>query len=208
MNASNEQKTIRPQRHIQLDVVTDSIPVFFGLLRSGFSVDLTVGCSLEHMLCNQMKIAPDYLRERVQTVFLNSSPVDDLVSAAVPDGAVISLSAAMPGFNGAVMRRNGPLSEMRRSISYSPDDVCSQPHLGRITLKLFNLVARELGPHFLARGIVVSSKALGELFKRQARSFWQGVKSAEIDRSRCQVDQLNLHEWPEQEVWLEVRPNR
>ena len=207
MNASNEQKTIRPQRHIRLGVVADSIPVFFELLRSGFSADLTVGCSLEHMLCNQMDIAPDYIQNRAQTIFLNNSPVDDLASAAVPDGAVISLSAAMPGLNGAVMRRGGPLSELRRSISHSPEEVCSQPCPGRITLKLFNLVARELGPHFLARGIVVSSKALGELFKRQTSNFWQGVKSAEIDRSHCQVDQLILHEWPAQEVLFQVRPH-
>jgi hypothetical protein len=207
MNASNEQKTIRPQRHVQLEVVADSIPMFFELLRSGFSADVTVGCSLEHMLCNQMNIAPDYLRNRVQTVFLNNSPVDDLASAAVPDGAVISLSAAMPGLNGAVMRRGGPLSEMRRSISHASDEVCSQPFPGRITLKLFNLIARELGSRFLTRGIVVSSKTLGDLLKRQTRNFWQGVKLAEIDGSRHPVDQLILYEWPEQEVFLQVRPN-
>ncbi len=207
MDASNEQKTIRPQRHLRLGVVADRIPVFFELLRSGFSADLDVGCSLEHMLCNQLNIAPDYLQNRVQTIFLNNSPVDDLASAAVPDGAVISLSAAMPGLNGAIMRRGGPLSEMRRSISHSPEEVCSQPFPGRITLKLFNLVARELGPHFLSRGIVVGSKALGEWFKRQTNQFWQGVKSAEIDRAPCQFDQLNLHEWPAQDVWFKIRPN-
>lgn len=207
MNTSNEYKTVKPRRHIQLEVVADSIPLFFELLRNGFSADITVGCSLEHMLCNQMNIAPDYLRNRVQTVFLNYSPIDDLASAAVPDGAVISLSAAMPGLNGAVMRRGGPLSEMRRSISHSPEEICSQPFPGRVTLKLFNLIARELGSHFLTRGIVISSKALGELLKRQSHNFWQSVKSAEIDGSRCQVDQLVLQEWPEQEVLLQVQPD-
>ena len=207
MNASNGQKTSRPQRHIQLAVAADRFPMFFGLLRSGFSVDLTVGCSLEHMLCDQLEIAPDYLRDRAQTVFLNSSPVDDLASASVPDEAVISLSAAMPGLNGAVMRRGGPLSEMRRSISHAPDQVCRQSSPGRITLKLFNLVAKELGPQFLIRGVVVSSKALGELFRQQPRSFWQSVKSAAIDGTPCEVDQLILHEWPEQEVLLKLQPS-
>jgi hypothetical protein len=207
MNASNEQKTIRPPRHIQLEVVADSIPVFFGLLRSGFSAEITVGCSLEHMLCKQMNIAPDYLRNRVQTVFLNNSPVDDLASAVVSDGAVISLSAAMPGLNGAIMRRGGPLSEMRRSITHSPDGVCNQLSPGRITLKLFNLIAKELSSQFLTRGIVVSSKELDELFTQQTRNFWQGVKSAEIDGSPCQVDQFLFNEWSEQEVLFQVRPN-
>jgi len=206
MNTSNNQKTSRPQRHLQLGIVADRIPVFFELLRSGFSADLTVGCNLEHLLCNQLDIAPDYLRNRVQTVFLNNSPLDDLASAAVPDGAVISLSAAMPGLNGAVMRKGGPLAELRRSISHSPEEACSQPFPGRITLKLFNLVAKELGPQFLARGIVVNSRALGELFRRQTPNFWQGVKSVEIDGSRGRVDEGILQDWPEQEVMFQVTP--
>ena len=206
MSASTEQQAASPQRHIQLGVVANSIPVFFGLLRGGFSADVTVGCSLEQMLCSQMNIAPDYLRQRVQTVFLNNSPVDDLASSAVSNGAVISLSAAMPGLNGAIMRKGGPLAEMRRSISHAADKVCHQPAPGRITLKLFNLVAKELGPAFLARGIVVGSNALGELLARQAPNFWRGVKSAELDRRPCQLDQLALHEWPEQPVLLQVRP--
>jgi len=206
MSASTGQRAASPPRHLQLGVVANCIPVFFGLLRSGFSADVTVGCSLEQMLCSQMNIAPDYLRQRVQTVFLNNSPVDDLASSAVSDGAVISLSAAMPGLNGAIMRKGGPLAEMRRSISHTADKVCHQPGPGRITLKLFNLVAKELGPAFLARGVVVGSTALGELLGRQTGRFWQGVKSAELDRRPCQLDQLALHEWPEQPVSLQVRP--
>jgi hypothetical protein len=207
MKASNGQQTSRPLRQIQLTVAADRFPLFFGLLRSGFSVDLTVGCSLEHMLCAQLEIAPDYLRDRAQTVFLNSSPVDDLASASVADGDVISLSAAMPGLNGAVMRRGGPLSEMRRSISHAPDQVRNQLSPGRITLKLFNLVAKELGPQFLTRGVVVGSKALGELFRQQPRSFWQSVSSAAIDGSPCAAGQLSLHEWPEQEILLKLQPS-
>ena len=205
MNASNGQNTSRPQRHIQLTVASENIPKFFGLLRSGFSIDLAVGCSLEHMLCEQLRIAPDYLENRAQTVFLNSSPVDDLATAAVPDKAVISLSAAMPGLNGAIMRRGGPLAGMRHSISHVPDQVCSQSSPGRITLKLFNLVAKELGKQFLARGVVVSTKSLGELLAQQTSNFWQGVKSAAVDRSPCQADQIVLAEWPEQEVLLQVQ---
>jgi len=206
MNASNGTQTSRPRRQIQLAVAADRFPLFFGLLRSGFIVDLTVGCSLEHMLCDQLEIAPDYLRDRAQTVFLNSSPVDDLASASVPDEAVISLSAAMPGLNGAIMRRGGPLSEMRRSISHAPDQAKGQVSPGRIRLKLFNLVAKELGPHFLTRGVVVSSRDLGEVLMQQPQGFWQSVKSAAIDGSPCEVDQLIIHEWPEQEVLLRLQP--
>lgn len=205
MNASKKQKTDRPQRHIELAVSPAGIPVFFGLLRSGFSIDLSVGCSLEQMFCGQLGVAPDYLRDRAQTVFLNSSPVDDLASASVPDRAVISLSAAMPGLNGAVMRRGGPLAGMRHSISYTPDQACHRSSPGRITLKLFNMVAEELGPHFLTRGIVVESKTLAELLKRQPGSFRQRIKSAEIDGSPAEFDHLTRQDWPEPYVLLKVR---
>jgi len=104
------------------------------------------------------------------------------------------------------MRKGGPLAELRRSISHSPEEACSQPFPGRITLKLFNLVAKELGPQFLARGIVVNSRALGELFRRQTPNFWQGVKSVEIDGSRGRVDERILQDWPEQEVMFQVTP--
>ena len=207
MNASDKNKAIRSQRHLRIGIVSESIPVFFELLRSGFSADLTLGCSLEHLLCNQLDIAPDYLRNRVQTVFLNNSPLDDLASAAVPDGAVISLSAAMPGLNGAVMRKGGPLAELRRSISHSSEEACSQPFPGRITLKLFNLVAKEIGPQFLSRGIVVTSKTLDDLFKRLPHNFWQGVKSVEIDGSSCRIDERILQDWPEQAVLFQVQPS-
>ena len=207
MKPSIKDKTTGPQGHIQFEVSAENIPVFFGLLRSGFSADIDVGCSLEQLLCNQMKIPADYLCNRIQTVFLNSSPVDDLSTASVPDRSIVSLSAAMPGLNGAMMRRGGVLSGMRRSISHASDRVCDQPFPGRITLKLFNLIARELGPQFLARGIVVSSKALGELLAKQTPKFWQGVLSARINRSPIKVGQLALDEWPEQEVLLEVKAN-
>jgi hypothetical protein len=197
-----------PQRHLRLGIDAAYIPIFFELLRNGFQTDLTVGCNLEQLLCNHLDIEPDYLHSRVQTIFLNNSPVDDLASAAVPDRAVISLSAAMPGLNGAMMRRGGPLAELRRSISHSPDEAYRQPFSGRITLKLFNLVAKELGPQFLARGIVVTSTALSELFERQTHTFWQGVNSVEIDGSNRSIDERMLQDWPEQEVLFQVRPDQ
>ena len=204
MNASNEQKAVSPQRHIQLEVVANSIPMFFELLRSGFSADITVGCSLEHMLCNQMDIAPDYLRDRVQTVFMNNSPVDDITSAPVPDGAVISLSAAMPGLNGAVMRRGGLLSGMRRTISHSPDEVCIQPLPGRITLKLFNLIAKEVGPAILAVGVYVFSDMLNDFLGKQSGNFWSGCMDIAINNVTTQPDTLQKASWGANPVFLQV----
>jgi hypothetical protein len=202
-----EPKQIIPQRHIYLKVNDRYIPIFLGLMRSGFSADITVGCSLYQILCTQLGIDPDYLRDRVQIVFLNSRPVDDLDSAAVADGAVISLSAAMPGLNGAAMRRGGLLSKLRQSISHASDAACDPSAPGRITLKFFNLVAREIGPQFLSRGIVVSGAALIELLESQTPDFWQGVATAELDNKPCQVELLVDQKWRHEDILLQVQPN-
>jgi hypothetical protein len=201
MNATDKSTP----RHLHLGIDAAYIPIFFELLRNGFSADLTVGCSLEHLLCNQLDIAPDYLYSRVQTVFLNNSPLDDLASTIVPNGAVISLSAAMPGLNGAMMRRGGLLAGLRSSISHTLDETDFQPFAGRITLKLFNLVAKELGPHFLTRGIVVNSKDLDELLSRHAPDIGQRVKTFQIDGVSSAFDLVILQDWPEQAVMLQIR---
>ena len=200
-------KQASPQRHIQLKVTDRYVPVFLELVRSGFSADITIGCSLDRILSTQVGIDPDYLQDRVQTVFLNNSPVDDLSSATVADGAVISLSAAMPGLNGAVMRRGGPLSQLRHSISHASSAVCDTSAPGRIKLKFFNLIAKEIGPHFLSRGIVVSGTELGELLENQTPDFWQAVTAAELDNTPCQVEHLMDQKWPDENILLQVQPD-
>jgi hypothetical protein len=193
-------------RQINLTVINRCLPLFLGLVRSGFWADIHTGCSLDEILCTQVGIAPDYLQDRIQTVFLNNSPVDDLSSATVPDGAVISLSAAMPGLNGAVMRRGGPLSQLRHSISLTSDSICERSVPGRITLKFFNLIAREIGPQFLSQGIVVSGSAIGELLESHAPDLRQGITSAEVDNTPCRVEVLMDQNWLDEQVLLQVKP--
>jgi hypothetical protein len=50
-----------------------------------------------------------------------------------------------------------------------------------VTIKLFNLIARELGPGFLARGIVVDSGDLKDFLERQGRWLWAEGDTAAID---------------------------
>lgn len=201
-----ESERVSPRHQIHLKVAERYIPIFLGLLRSGFSANITIGCGLDQILSIQVGIDPDYLRDRVQTVFLNSSPVDDLNTAIVADGAVVSLSAAMPGLNGAMMRRGGLLSQLRHSISHASDAVCETSAPGRITLKFFNLVAKEIGPQFLARGIIVRGTELGELLENQTPDFWHSIASAELDSTPCGVDHLKDQKWSDEKVLLKVQP--
>ena len=203
-----DQKNETGCLHLLISVSENFIPSFLGLVRSGFATQVMVGCSLQELLCNQLGIDEDYLQNRVQTIFLNNSPVDDIAAATVTDGATISLSAAMPGLNGAVMRRGGLLASLRHSISHQPDNVCIEQDCGQIKLKLFNLIAKEIGPDFLARGILAKGRDLAEVLARQTPRFWQSVKYVEIDNVRYEAEKLRTFQLSTQDVFLRVRPDR
>ncbi len=139
----------------------DHLAVFFPLLQQGVRVEVRVGCDIQSLLCNQFKMAPDYLADRVTTIFLNGKPVDEVASAVVTDGATLALSAAMPGLVGATLRKAGSLASFRNTISHrneaTPSNACED---GFITLKLFNMLLPEVGPQSLAHGVWTSGREL------------------------------------------------
>ncbi len=141
----------------------DHLRVFLPLMQQGVQVDAQVGCDIQSLLCDQFKLRPDYLAERITTIFLDGKPVDDVGSALVRDGATLALSTAMPGLVGATFRKTGSLASFRDSITYRPEETgavtCKD---GFITLKLFNMLMPELGPLFLERGVWISGRALQE----------------------------------------------
>ncbi len=140
---------------------SDHLAVFFPLLQQGVRVEARVGCDIQSLLCDQFKLAPDYLADRITTIFLNGKPVDDVSSAVVTDGATLALSAAMPGLVGATLRKAGCLASFRNTISHrneaTPANACVD---GFITLKLFNMLLPEVGPQYLAHGVWTSGREL------------------------------------------------
>ncbi|NJL58424.1 MAG: hypothetical protein HC887_00995 [Desulfobacteraceae bacterium] len=62
---------------------------------------------MQTLLCDILEIPKDYVLNRISTIFLDGKPVDCLDTAFVRNHSVVSLSAAMPGLVGAVMRRGG-----------------------------------------------------------------------------------------------------
>ena len=139
----------------------DHLAVFFPLLQQGVRVEARVGCDIQSLLCDQFKMAPDYLTDRITTIFLNGKPVDDVATALVTDGATLALSAAMPGLVGATLRRAGCLASFRNTISHrneaTPASACED---GFITLKLFNMLLSEVGPQYLAHGVWTRGREL------------------------------------------------
>jgi len=140
--------------NILLTIKEARLPVFYQLLAAGFQVRAPVGCGVRDLLQQGLGLDAAYVEDKIQTVFLNGRAVDDFDRTEVPDGAVLALSSAMPGLVGAVFRRQSPLAGMR-GVSVAAgacSSIGSRPE-GWITLKLFNRVAGDLGPDFLAAGI-------------------------------------------------------
>jgi hypothetical protein len=168
-------------------------PATFGrwmpLLTAGVSVEVELGCSVKELLCRLLDILPEELDRTVQTVFLEGQAVDDLDRARVSEGQTLALSAAMPGLAGATLRRGGPLAGMRSSISHQASESCVGSTRGRITVKLFNLVARDLGKALLSKGILLPGSALLNLVANDP-SAWKTTGRIRLGDLPIQPDQL------------------
>ena len=145
---------------IRLTFAQGSTPGFSLLLQSGFLVSVPDCGSIRSLLIDHLGLSPDFVDGVVQSVFLDGRPVDDLDAGKVHDGCVLALSAAMPGLVGATMRRGGYYSCLRSGISHREGSTPAASGWGEITVKLFNLVASEVGPPLLACGIRVRGDVL------------------------------------------------
>lgn len=150
---------------------------FLPLLGRGFLVTCAAGDTLEEVLGRELGISPGYLQERVQTVFLNGRPIDDL-RVVVIDGATVALSAAMPGLAGAVMRRGGVYAPMR---GHKAETKTAAGGVHAITVKLFNMIGRELGAEILGRGIRLSARVLRDFIKGQDEDFRAQFRGVDAD---------------------------
>jgi len=144
---------------LSLTMSGSAVSRFFPILGEGLLVRGPGAESVEGFLQKAAGVSPAYLKDVVQTVFLDGRALDDCSTTVLGDGAVLALSAAMPGLAGAVLRRGGFYAAMRRPISHEGGGAAAAGAEITVTLKLFNLVARDLGPGLLGRGILLPGPA-------------------------------------------------
>ena len=189
---------------ISLAVKPDRMSLFSPLLGQGFTLKIQAGISVRDLLCRQIGVSDDYLDHRIQTIFLDGKVVDNVDTAVIRQGSALALSAALPGLAGATLRRGGAYASMRSQISHKNNTVDDSSENGTVMLKLFNLVALELGPMFLKQGIWIDGKKLENFFQRVPDFFWDGCLTAEIDGISQQVRKILLMEW-KQQVFLKLK---
>ncbi len=197
-----------PAVTLSLVVKGGMVPIFFQLLGHGFSMTVQTGCSVKELLCRQFGIPEDYLAERIQTIFLNAKVVDDVSSTTVTEGSTLALSGAMPGLVGAMLRSGGFYASMRSQISYNQNKPSSGTRAGKITLKLLNLVVKELGPAFLKQGIWFNGQKLQEFIRHHLEELKSSGIATELDGEPVEINNLLELDWVDKTVFLQVRAEK
>jgi hypothetical protein len=190
--------------HLSMQVSPKLIPLFFQLLGQGFSVDTRSGVTVRDLLCKQLGIHEDYLAQRIQTIFLNAKVVDDVNTAIVAKGSTLALSGAMPGLVGAILRSGGYYAAMRNQLSHMEGELSSQAQSAKITLKLMNLVAKEIGPVFLQQGIRIEGQTLREFVEHRTDDLKAGCIACELDGNPVEFSSLQEIDWHDDMVLLQV----
>lgn len=154
---------------------------FLPLLREGVRLSAPTGLTLRQVMEQTLGMAPDYVTDRVLTVFLNGSPVDDIDQVRVREGSEIGLGAAMPGLAGISMRRGSPIKAFREAIAARPETQAAGAGDAALTVKLFNLVADEAGAEVLRRGVGLSASRLAAFLAGREDGFWARIRGLEAD---------------------------
>lgn len=143
-----------------LEVCDDlTLAGFTTLLQSGMYLDVDQGCSIGELLLGLPGFTEAYIAAKVQTIFFNGVPVDDLGQQLKGEIGVLAVSAAMPGLAGAIFRKGGLHAFLRTTAEAIPgSDSIEKPI--NIRLKLFNIIAKDRGVDILHRGCVVLAAGL------------------------------------------------
>ncbi len=169
------------QASLVLTMDADRLGCFSPILQQGFGVPARVPCTVKALLCDQFGMDAGYVKERITTIFLNGKATDDIEKAVAGNGALLALSAAMPGLVGATMRRGGYYAAMRSAITLGEQEKAGSSGDGTVRVKLFNLLLPELGPEFLRRGVLLAGTEGAGFFREQDDIFWSGCSSILLD---------------------------
>jgi len=199
-NASGEIS----QSGLVLTVAAAGFPKFVGLLNAGFMVNMRVGESVKTLVCDRLGMDEAYFDERVQTLFLDSKPVDDPATAVVKNGSILALSAAMPGLVGAVFRKGGKYGWMRGSITHPDENDMTAGKTGWVTVKLFNLILKELGPFFLEAGVWLKGETIQAFFADRVSSLAGDIQSVNLNGKELAPQTLLKIENEEEPVYIKI----
>jgi len=148
---------------MEIRVRADSLNRFTVLLQSGVDIIVPGTCTVGGFLDRLPGFTEDYITNRIQTIFLNGTAMDNMATPLSGKNPVLAISAAMPGLAGAIFRRNS-IHAALRSKSDETLDKFGQDETVTVKLKLFNMIAVEKGEALLAQGVGVTGSGLASFF--------------------------------------------
>ena len=175
---------------IEFNLSPDQIPSFFPILQKGFRVKARVGVSVQTFLADHLGLSPEYVRDRVKTIFLDGKSVDDFDRTLIRDGSRLALSAALPGLAGAVLRRGSPFAGLRSRVRERKQGPSNEPEEGFVYLKLFNLLLPEVGPLLLQKGILIPREEFQEFWGHLSEETWRGWEKARVNGKESEIHLL------------------
>ena len=190
---------------VDIDIAEDQLRRFFPLLGGGFDILTEVDLTVSAWFCSQPGLATDYLKNRIQTIFLDGKAVDDPEKAIVKDGSTLALSAAMPGMVGSTFRKEGVFASMRSQISHVTDPSVHHDRQIEVKLKLFNLIAKELGPAFLQKGVIIEGEHFQDFAVRNSENFKTACISIRLNDEKTDVAGLLEMDWENKQIFLQVK---
>jgi len=195
---------MRSVKSLRLSLDKKLFSIFTPLLQRGAMLKVQVGCSLSTLLLEQFRLKPEYVKERIKTIFLGGNPVDELDTGLIKDGSVLALSAAMPGLAGATLRRGGVFAGLRSQIPQREMTTSLRSEEGFVVVKLFNLLIEELGPLLLERGVFLRKNDFAEFLKDLPDEFWRGCKEIKVSGEEKDEIQLRSLNWLGPVNWVSL----
>lgn len=145
-----------------------------------------------------------YMNERIETIFLNGLPVDDLETIIVGAAPILAISAAMPGLAGAIFRKNGFHAPLRTTVSNDSSNEAQNSEQVMILLKFFNMIVSERGEAILHDGCLMKCNSVLRFMNYRPQLFSDALSMNCDDKTMDFVEVKNtLHK--SERVFLKIQ---
>lgn len=160
-------------------------------LQGGFYIETESGITLLGFLIESCSIPENYIKEKIQTIFHNGNPVDDLKTTKLYSDSVVAISGAMPGIVGAMMRIGSPYAPMRESITDKGDAEGITGERILVKLKLFNVILNDYGKKFSENGVIFERESVTRIIRKcesaSGKNFLFSVDEANYDSKNIET---------------------
>jgi hypothetical protein len=105
---------------------------------------------------------------------------------------------------GSTFRKGGFFAGMRSQISHVTNPLAHQDRQIRVRLKLFNLIAKELGPAFLQKGVCLEGGQFHNFLQRRSEELEAAGLRFSLNEAKTDLAGILEMNWENKRVFLQV----